>query len=176
MRTEFGKIIEDKNGYFIISTNEKGFRGKKLHRLLYCKYNNCTLEDIEGMHIHHIDGDNHNNEQDNLVAISPGEHTILHHKNKIVDDETRLKISKFRQGLKASEETKRKMSKIKNTSGYRNVYKNKNKRYKQGFKWRYQYYEDGIRKTIERVNIDDLKEVVIERGLPWEEYKGGLVA
>ena len=176
MITEFGKIIQHRQGYYIISTNDKGLIGKKLHRLLYCKYNNCTLEDIEGWDIHHIDEDKHNNKPDNLVAIPHGEHTILHHKNKIVDDETRLKISKSRQGLKASEETKWKMSKIKNTSGYRNVYKNKNKRYKQGFKWRYQYYEDGIRKAIERVNIDDLKEAVIARGLPWEEYKGGMVA
>ena len=72
-----------------------------------------------------------------------------------------------------SEETKKKLSKklseSKNTSGYLYVHKSKSKRYKQGFTWRYQYYVDGKRKSIESVDIKKLEEKVKAEGLNWME-------
>jgi hypothetical protein len=56
-----------------------------------------------------------------------------------------------------------------NTSGYLNVYKNKNKTCKQGFIWVYQYSEDGKRKALTSVNIKKLEKKVKEKGLPWRK-------
>ena len=58
----------------------------------------------------------------------------------------------------------------KNTSGYLRVYKQKNPKTSQGFTYKYQYYDDdGNRKAIERVNLEDLKKEVKARGLPWRK-------
>lgn len=231
MMTEFGKIREDQHGYYIISTNEKGFAGKKLHRLIYCKHNNCTLEDIEGLDIHHIDNDKHNNEPDNLVAISHGLHSHLHNKNKTVPKEVRLKMSESRKGKKHSEETKRKMSltrqgrplsdyhimrlreshiglkhseetkrqmsidrkgkklttqhkkelsKSTNTTGFFRVSKQKKKSCKQGFYYVYSYHDEGKRRKIASIDINNLKDKVVSKGLEWYEFdneknEGGVV-
>ena len=54
-----------------------------------------------------------------------------------------------------------------NTTGVFNVTKDYDKTTKQGFLWRYGYYEDGKRKHIRRVNINDLKECVLSKGFDW---------
>lgn len=62
------------------------------------------------------------------------------------------------------------MSKSKNTSGYFRVDKYKDKNAKQGFYWRYQYYDlDGKKKSIKSANIDKLKNKVQKLGLDWYE-------
>lgn len=62
-------------------------------------------------------------------------------------------------------------SKVKNCSGYFRVQIVKNNKLKQGYEYRYRWYEggkkDGKRKTIGRVNLDDLEKEVKKRGLPW---------
>lgn len=70
-------------------------------------------------------------------------------------------------GKKHSNETKIKMSQAKNTSGYFRVHKDKNKRYPQGFRWVYEYYENGKSKRITSVDINKLEEKVKSKGLEW---------
>ena len=99
--------------------------------------------------------------------------------------ETRKKISKnhahltgkdhANYGKKYSEKWKKnmrlKVSKSKNTTGYFRVSKPIDKSCKQGFLWVYSYYnENNKRCVIRRVNIVDLKEEVLKRGLDWIEY------
>lgn len=88
--------------------------------------------------------------------------------------EARRKMSEARKGEKhpmwnkyCSEETRKKMSEAHNTSGYYRVYKHKDKKCKQGFRWSYGYYENRKRKHITSTNIKKLEEKVKAKGLPW---------
>ena len=73
-------------------------------------------------------------------------------------------------GKHHSEETKRKMSLSRNSTGYRRVSLVICPDCKSGKKYRYQYYnDDGNRKEISSVNLEKLKEKVLEKGLPWEK-------
>ncbi len=62
------------------------------------------------------------------------------------------------------------MSKAKNTSNYYRVIKEKDLTCKQGFIYRYQYWEDGKRKRIRSVDINRLREKVLDKGLEWIEF------
>lgn len=118
-------------------------------------------------------------------------------RNPMKRPEVALKISKIKTGKKLSQETKEKISRAKkgksiwknkkhpmkgkrhaneskikiskstNTSGYYRVTKLRDKRCKQGYTWAYQY--DG--KTIKNVNIKTLEDTVKKRGLPWLKFK-----
>ena len=95
--------------------------------------------------------------------------------------ETREKIRKSKlgennplYGKSPSKETRKKsslsISNSTNSSGYYRVCKHKSPEHKQGFTWLYRYMDDsGVRRGISRVNLDDLKEEVIARGLEWRE-------
>ena len=45
----------------------------------------------------------------------------------------------------------------------------------QGFLWAYQYYEDGKRKIISRVNLEDLEKEVVKRKLEWYKFEKEMV-
>ncbi len=47
-------------------------------RLIYCNYHNITLEDIDGLFIHHIDEDKSNDSPDNLELVDPLQHAEVH--------------------------------------------------------------------------------------------------
>ena len=84
--------------------------------------------------------------------------------------ETKNKISHSKKGVKLSKETKDNLCKIRNSSGYYRVHKEKDKGCTQGFMWRYKCYDDnGKLISIRKVNLDDLKEEVLKRGLKWEK-------
>lgn len=86
-------------------------------------------------------------------------------------------------GYKHTEETKQKMrkpksegmkykiSKTMNTSGYFRVTKQKDKKSKQGFYWRYIYKENGKSKSISSVDIEKLEQKVKAKGLEWRKFK-----
>ena len=80
--------------------------------------------------------------------------------------------SRFWKGKKFSKEHEVKISKALNTTGYYRVSKTKDKRCKQGFKYRYTYKDkkSGKRKEIVSVNIKRLEKKVKEKGLPWEKF------
>ena len=89
-------------------------------------------------------------------------------KGKKLSIETRKKLSEAKKGKKLSEEARIKMSESKNTSGYYRVHKVSNKRYNQGFTWVYRYYdENGKRKGIYSVDINELEKKVKAKGLDW---------
>lgn len=80
-------------------------------------------------------------------------------------EETKRKISESNKGNTHSEETRKKMSEDRNNSGYLNVGKTKHKTCKQGFIWRYRYYENGKPKSITSTDIEKLEEKVKSKGL-----------
>jgi group I intron endonuclease len=108
-----------------------------------------------------------------------GENNPMYNKNH--SKESRKKMSKANKGEKhwnynktTSDETKIKMSESKNSSGYFRVVKQKSEKYKQGFIWRYQYYdENGKRKFIRSVDIEKLEAKVKAKGLKWERIENG---
>lgn len=84
----------------------------------------------------------------------------------VIDDE------KASETLKLAKQYKKQPKKInpKTHSGYYRVCKVKNSQYKQGFIWKYNYRENEKNKGIYSVDIEKLKNKVIEKGLKWEEY------
>lgn len=62
-------------------------KGQRLHRTVW-KYHNGDIP--KGFHVHHIDGNRHNNSIDNLELLSAHEHEVLHGS----DDERKKKCQK----------------------------------------------------------------------------------
>lgn len=191
MKTKFGNANINNGGYYQITSRKEGNHGKHLHRLIYEDYYKVSL--LEETDIQHIDGDKLNNNIYNLIPLNRSKHIRMHKKGNTNmrghkhTEETRKKMSEARKGKKLSDIHKQKLSEVrksvplseknkrglsfsKNTTGYRNVSKQKHKTCKQGFRWKYSYYEEGKQKAICRVKLDDLKTAVIERGLVWEEF------
>ena len=120
-------------------------------------------------------------------------------KGRIFSEEHKRKLSKIGKGRERSNETKRKislatkgennhmfgkhhpmetklkMSKRRNQSGYYNVSKHKHPQCKQGFLWEYNYYEDGKQKAIASVDLKKLEERVKAKGLEWYKLDEVLV-
>lgn len=180
MKTKYGTAKLQKSGYYVITSGKEGNFGKLLHRLIFEDYHNCKLDKTDV--IHHVDFDKTNNHPSNLICMSRKAHKILHtpseetrkkmseaHKGKIISEETRKKMSETHKGKILSDETKIKISGSQNTTGYFRVYKKKDKNYKQGFIWRYTYYENGKRKSIESIDIKKLEKKVKAKGLEWRE-------
>ncbi len=67
----------------------------------------------DGNDIHHKDFNHDNNDPNNLEKMTHSEHVGLHNKNRIVSEQTRLKMSKNKKGRILSEEWKEKLSKNK---------------------------------------------------------------
>lgn len=114
IKTKFGNAAL-RNGRYVISSNEKGNRGKLLHRLIFEDFYKTSLED--NIIIHHNDGNPLNNEIWNLVPMTLAEHNTIHSKGRKASLETRQKMSEQRQkekhpmwGKHHSEESRRKMS------------------------------------------------------------------
>lgn len=69
------RVTSDEEGYEI-------YNGEKFNRFWYRKNYNLSINEIEGFHIHHIDGNRRNNEIWNLIKLSQGEHSTIHRFNK----------------------------------------------------------------------------------------------
>ena len=82
-------------------------------------------------------------------------------------EETKRKISESEKDKEVSMETKIKRSKATNKLGYYRVYKQIDKRAKQGFTYVYKWRENGYQKKLSSVNLLALKTKVISKGLPW---------
>ena len=142
----------------------------------------------EHSRLHH-EGTKHSKEAKKRMSISRKGRAVSEETRKkiskanngrIVSDATRLKMSMNHTdysgennpmfGVKHSLGKKLEMSKDRNSSGYFRVNKHKSSEVKQGFLWRYQYYDDnGKRKSIESVDIKKLEEKVKAKGLIWEK-------
>lgn len=150
MKTKYGNTYI-KNGYYVIKSNEYGFRDCYLHRLIMADALGCGIP--SDYHVHHIDGDKLNNDISNLELLSRSEHKSLHEKGIPNSLESKIKVSKA----------------LSRTSDYFRVYKKKRKDYKQGFTWVYSYYDDGKRREISSVNIKSLEKKVKAKGLDWRK-------
>lgn len=103
------------------------------------------------------------------------------HAQIMKSNEVRKKISKAisgesnpMYGKKFSEEHRKKLSESQNTSGYFRVVKHKTPQYKQGFEYRYRYYDDnGKRHAISSVDIKKLEKKVKAKGLEWFKLGDG---
>lgn len=182
--TEFGTASLNNGGYYRINSSKEGNKDKLLHRLIFEKEHKCTL--LHNAVIHHKNGNKIDNSYENLELLSISEHMKLHNTGELnpfygkkLTKEHRDKIKKnhahmsgknhWNYGKNHSKEVCMKMSKSKNTTGYYRVSKVKNKRYKQGFYYEYDYYENKKKKCINSKDLNDLKEKVIKKGLEWKK-------
>ena len=175
IQTKYGNASIDGQGYYVIHSNEKGNRGKKLHRLIFEDFYQTKLP--TNIDIHHVDGDRLNNNIWNLIPLTHGEHSSIH--SCVHTEEFKRKLSEsmkgekhHQYGTKNSLKTMLKRSKTLNQTGYFRVMKIKKKGTKQGFTWLYTYYDDnGKRKRITNISLKKLEEKVKAKGLEW--YKLG---
>lgn len=172
------------NGYYIITSSKKGNHNKRLHRLIARDYFGDWIDEPDPngdrWDIHHIDGDKTNNCVLNLEPIPERDHKSLHNKGKTFSEESKKKMSEAKKGKYVGknnpnygktyimpDDTKIKMSKAHNKTGFFRVYKKNSKRYKQGFIWVYEYNENYKSKTIQSVDLKKLEEKVKKKKLKW---------
>ena len=165
MKTKWGNAKIDKDGYYRITSGKEGNHRQFLHRLIWEDF--WKTEVPKGYVIHHKNGDKLCNCILNLQLMRVSDHHKLHNCGE----------NNPNYGKSLSDEHKRKISdsvsNSKNTSGYFRVSKHKNKNYKQGFRWEYSYIEDGKKKQIVSVSLDELKKKVKYKGLIWKKLKSG---
>ena len=95
---------------------------------------------------------------------------------KTLPEKTRKKMGESKKGENNpmygkthSEEARKKISEAQNTTGFYRVYKQKDNHCKQGFIWRYRYYQnDGRRKSFSSTNLKKLEKKVKTQSLPWQ--------
>lgn len=86
--------------------------------------------------------------------------------------ESKEKISKAKKGIKQPLERKINQSLNQNNSNYFRVSIIKTDRCKQGFTYRYQYYDENNKyKMLESVDIEKLEEKVKAKGLDWIKFE-----
>ena len=121
---------------------------------------------------HHMYGKHHSEETKRKISES---HKGLKHSEK-----TKKKISEGHKkycgekhhmyGKNQSLDTMKKISKTRNKTGYFRVSVKKSNQYKQGFCYRYSYYENKIPKEITSTDIKKLEEKVRAKGLRWIKF------
>lgn len=88
-------------------------------------------------------------------------------KEKVLHKGLEWKILNQYRADKSLREEKNILGNKRNTSGYYHVSKNKCSGCKQGFIWVYEYRDGNKRKSIKRVDINELEAEVKRRGLLW---------
>ena len=157
LNTKYGIATLDNNGYYWITSRKEGNHNKFLHRLVWEDFYNFKIPD--GFHIHHKNGIKTDNCIQNLQLVREYDHYQLHSGE-----------NSYWYGKKHFQNTLLKMSKYHNTSGYFRVTKLKNKQYKQGFCWTYQWInKSGKTQRIKAKTIEELKKRVLDRKLEWIE-------
>lgn len=97
IQTKYGTVTE-KNGWYYISSNEHGHRGKALHRVIFEDYHKCTL--LPEANIHHRNFNKHDNRIENLQLLSASEHQKIHKALYQPSDEHKKAISNGLKGRK----------------------------------------------------------------------------
>ena len=144
VKTKLGTVYENNKGYYRLSGN------KLLHRQVWEDFYGQKIPD--GYVLHHIDENPHNNSIKNLQLMTEEEHLRHHHKGKVLSDDV-----------------KQRLSKLKSTTGYFRVNKKPCPNCKQGFVYRYQYFDElGNRKSITSTDLRELMLKVQGKKLPWK--------
>jgi len=153
IKTKFGNAGINDRGYYRIVSSKEGNCNKKLHILNWEDHYGIKVP--KGYVIHHIDHNPLNWNINNLQCVKRSMHSRYHQIN-----------------VKRTEKSKQKQSKKQNKTGYFRVYKVKAIRYKQGFIYVYQYYDENKkRKSISSVNIKKLEQKVKEKDLKWIKFE-----
>lgn len=183
LRTKFGIARINKGGYYQITSTKEGNKGKLLHRLFWERFYNFEVP--KGYEIHHKNGNKLDNCILNLQLINQHAHRSAHKRKenhhfygKKHTIESRKKMSDALKGenhplygKNHSLDSKLRMSKVRNKTGIFRVSKYPCKDCKNGFTWAYRYYdENGNPKTISSVDLEILKQKVLELGLEWIVY------
>ena len=140
----------------------------------YCVHilKECDVEDLDYWEVTLISLFNpkHNHDAGGKVLRGVENHMYGKH----LSEEAKDKLSKAMSsennpmyGKQHSLDSKMKMSKSNNKTGFFRVSKCKDKKYKQGFSYRYSYVKDGKRKDIRSNEIAKLESKVKSKGLPW---------
>lgn len=96
MKTKWGNAKINKKGYYQITSRKEGNNDKLLHRLIWEDFYGKPVP--EGYDIHHINMVRTDNRIQNLQCVERGLHMRFHHKDKVVSEETKQKISKKMKG------------------------------------------------------------------------------
>lgn len=107
------------------------------------------LSDINRGENHWNYGKHHSNTTRKRISESMKKIESPMHRQEVCDKVAETRIKKY------------------NSTGYYRVSKQMKSDCKQGFYWRYQWREDGKKKTLNSVDFDKLKEKVVSRGLLW---------
>lgn len=186
LHTQWGNASVEK-GYYRITSIKEGNYNKRMHRLVWEEFYGKPIP--RGYVIHHMNGDKLDNRIQNLQLVENSKHSRFHNSGKIISEETRrkmsennigmlgkshseeskIKISESKKGVKHSLDSKKNMSKSRNTVGYFRVGIQSNKKCIQGFTYVYRYLEDNIPKKLSSVDISKLEKKVKSQGLPWFE-------
>lgn len=156
LNTKYGIATLDNHGYYWITSRKEGNHHKFLHRLIWEDFYGFKIP--KGFHIHHKNGICTDNCILNLQLIREYDHYIHHN----------LGENSWWYGKFHSDETKLKMSKSKNTTGYYRVTKLSLKRYSQGYCFAYQWKDEcGKYCRIKAKDIPTLEKRVKDRNLDW---------
>ena len=165
LHTKWGNATLNNWGYYRISSTEKGYEGKLLHRLIYEDFWGVELP--PEIHIHHKDENKLNNCILNLEAVIGKEHSSFHNKGEKNSMYGKSKELSPVFGKTHSLSVRKNMSKPKNTTGYFRVYKKKEPSVKQGFTWKYGFYKNRKCYQTTSVDLNKLKEKVLANGWEW---------
>ena len=153
--TRFGNVLINKNGYLKVCSEKEGNFNRLLHRLIYEDY--YGIEIPSNCVIHHINGNKLDNRISNLQMMTKEEHGKLHNTGE----------NNPSYNVKKPLNSKIKLSKKRNSTGFFRVSKKKDKAYRKGYTWQYRYNEKGEVKIIIANKLEVLKQKVIAEGLIW---------
>ena len=103
-------LVSDSKGYLLINKPE-WYTGRKksthifYHHAVYCEANGLT-EIPKGYVIHHCDENPHNNEIENLMMLSMGEHAALHRHLGSATTISKESTAKWLEARRSSKEDK----------------------------------------------------------------------
>lgn len=149
MKTKYGNTSIDTLGYYIITGGI--YKWQYLHKIIY---ENIFGSIPKNCIIHHIDNNKLNNEPTNLQCMTRSFHKWYH--DYFWKEDISIKLSKSKQKS--------------NSSGYYRVIKIKDKTYKQGFIWSYQYMLNKRQRKISAVSLKKLKKKVLKAGFTWIKF------
>lgn len=95
-------------------------------------------------------------------------------KKKVLDNNLEWKITDEEKAKKSCEEDKEQQNNIernkeyKDNTGFFRTRKEKDKRYPQGFRWKYYYFEDGKQKTKSSTDLNKLEKMVNDINQIWK--------